>query len=371
MILYFDSLFAEGRERVVKPLHKIPDTLNRLYLMAMREHARDSVLRSRDQTRWVSTPDWRLDRQVIRIGLYLRDRLNVAPADRVAIVSELRSEWLVADLAITELGGVSVAIDPALDAKDLVGALTDAAPRVAFASSAVLEKLGDRWRETSAPERIITFDEPPARDGIERYASVLDLGGTLDTPERAQSIREQAREVGPEAPAICHYRRGADGSHAGEELTQAEAIERVATHWLEQPPAQGDVAYVVGPEVTLSMRLALYAFVGDGYTVVALGHPGSEVDEIADLRPDKIIAPPSVLEGAVLRQPSQDRARGLARWIPWGRSRRDRDAVREALGGRARWIAPTAELDATVAQRLRNIVAVDDGGESRRAVASQ
>ena len=99
-------------------------TLPRLFVRAMRKHDRSAVLLDRDGERRRETPDWRFERQVIRLALFLRDRAALAPGDRVAIVSSLRPELAVAEFAAIAQGATSVAIDPALAADQLALALT-------------------------------------------------------------------------------------------------------------------------------------------------------------------------------------------------------------------------------------------------------
>src|SRR5438105_4601255 len=62
-------------------------TLPRLFLRAMRTHHRSAALLYRDGERWREVPDWRFERQVIRLALFLRDRAALAPGDHLVIVS--------------------------------------------------------------------------------------------------------------------------------------------------------------------------------------------------------------------------------------------------------------------------------------------
>src|SRR5207237_2337115 len=84
----------------------------RSFLAAMRRHDRAAVLLHHDGVAWRETPDWRLERQVIRLALFFRDRALLAPGDRVAIVSGLRPEALAAELAAIALGAAAVRLDP-------------------------------------------------------------------------------------------------------------------------------------------------------------------------------------------------------------------------------------------------------------------
>ena len=97
-----------------------------------------------------------------------------------------------------------------------------------------------------------------------------------------------------------------------------------------RPACEGDVAYVDGPRVTLRKRLAMAAFVGDGHTTTALGREGRAAEDVAELRPHKVLASePWVAAACDGRGP---------RW-PAGLDRRwARRRVQDGLGGRLRWV---------------------------------
>jgi long-chain acyl-CoA synthetase len=367
-VAYLDSLFTESREspaREVAPLRAVPETLNRLHAQAMREHARPSALLLRDGATWTPTPDWRLDRQVIRLALSLRERLRVEPGQRVALVSELRPEWLIADLAALGLGAVSVAIDPRLERQELADALEDAEPRVTFVSPAAQRMLESLDGRAPPHGQLVTLG--PAAGGGIAFHELLDQGGTLDTPERAQSYREHARGIGPERPAVRHYRKAAPGAWDVVEWSQGEVIERLRAGWLRERARPGDLAYLCDPTVAPAARLALYAFLGDGCTTTALAPVGPVQGDLATLHPAKIVAPAALFEAvaraAVARvdeRPGSPRgwlshAPGLAQF---SRARRGQRAMREALGGRARWIGSTEPLDSALAERLGTVTTV-------------
>jgi long-chain acyl-CoA synthetase len=365
-VAYLDSLFAETRARAVPRLRAVPETLNRLHADAMREHDRPSALLSQEGEAWKPTPDWRLDRQVIRLALYLRERLGVEAGQRVALASELRPEWLIADLAVLGLGAVSVVIDPRMEAEELANALEDAEPRVIFVSTAGQHRLERLDGRRARHDRLITLDTPVG-DGLPLY-QVLEQGGTLDTPERAQAYRGDARGVGPDRPAVRHYQRAAGRGWDVVDLSQGEVIERLRAGWLREPARPGDLAYVCDPTVSLATRLALYAFLGDGYTTMALPSHGPNLSDLAALHPTKIVAPAALFAEAVRGGPTsvEERPGRDGRWprhaspLEWlTQGRRDRGAIRQRLGGRARWIGPTDSLDPALAGRLGTVATVE------------
>jgi hypothetical protein len=367
---YLDSLFSESNEaRQVTPLDTMPETLNRLHAGAMRQHARRIALLARQDAEWIPTPDWRFDRQIIRLALYLRERLDVEPGQRVVLLSELRPEWLVADLAALGLGMVSVAIDPRLQADQLAAALEDAAPSITFVSSALQHVLQGLDGRAPPHGQVIALDSASAGDSTMRLPALLEMGGTLDTPERAQAYRAAARDIAPDRPAIRHYRQAPDGGLDRVELSQRGVIERLEAGWPSERALPGDLAYVCDPTVSLAARLGLYAFLGDGYTTTALAPPRQDSSDLATLHPTKIIAPASLLAEAVragIAGAEEDPGGGhwlrrVARLAPHARAPTNRRTIRDALGGRARWIGTTDQLDAELAERLGSIPVVGPG----------
>ena len=210
----------------------------------------------------------------------------------------------------------------------------------------------------------MSFDGLTAEaEGYETFSSVIDLGGTLDTPERAQNFRYYARNMELDRPIIHHFVR----PYEYQELDHAHAMERIKERLLEDVARQGDLAYVATSEFTLSLRIALYAFLGGGRTTIVLGTPGRELDEIAELKPAKIVASPVLLKRAIerARTRTEETTHGNSKLIQIAnrlsakrRARQESDAIRAALGGAARWITPTAPLDEPLSESLSAVAAV-------------
>lgn len=371
-------------------------TLGAVHLGAMREHDRKAALLHREGDRWEETPDWRLDRQVIRLGLYLTERVGVVPGQAVGILSPLRREWLLADLAAAVQGLVPVALDPDLSAPELASAMKEAAVRALFVSGPPwVERLaraglpprgpeGDRGGAeppvapggATIPIHVVSFDGPA--EGAAALSEALDLGGTLDTAERAVAFRARAREVVPEARALAWVGRAGDGTVSSGSITHREAVARVRALWSSAPARKGDVAYVAADPVALGVRLALLAFAGDGYTTLALGTAGREAEEITALRPHKIVAASAFLDAAAAA-PAGARGgevgAGVQRWLehalrrlPLHRPRGEGEAG--ALGGRARWIRAPAALSGAPTSRARAAPVVSPGMDGTRGGAA-
>jgi len=368
---YIDSLFAERTETTSKPLGTLPETLSQVYLQAMRHHAREAAVLVRTDEAWTPMPDWRFDRQVIRTALYLQERAGVKPGDRLAIVAELSQDWLIAEWAAVCLGAVSVAVDPSLPASRLTGALIEAGPRVIFASETALPNLDNGTLALPGVAEVVALAPRRPAESVRTWAEILELGGTLDTAERAQAFRAHARGIPADHPALSHHDATVEGRVAWRELTQGQAIERIGQLWKARPAHQGDRTYVEASTPTLALRLALHACLSDGYTMTVLGAAGQARTALAEIGPQRIIAPASILEETVraaeTQPPPATKPEGWREKANRALKRSGgnplHQQLKDALGGRVKVIDPLDPLDPVIAGRLQGIASVGPATE--------
>jgi Long-chain acyl-CoA synthetases (AMP-forming) len=84
--------------------------------------------------------------------------LGIRPGDRVALLSENRPEWSIADMAILSLGAINVPIytTQAVDQIDYI--LTDSGPRAIFISNKKLFRHAATVLAKRSLEHLIFFD---------------------------------------------------------------------------------------------------------------------------------------------------------------------------------------------------------------------
>ncbi len=340
-----------------------PETLGLLHLAVERKHDRTGVLKRRIASDWQTTPDWRFHRHVMRIGLYLRERGQLSTGDRVALVGSLRPEWAVAAWGALVQGASVATIDPALPDAELGAQLTALAPRAVFVA-------GDRAdRVLASLEGLrgvgtITMLDGQADGRARSWTEVLDLGGSLDTAERANAFRAQLRALPPDTPALGHA-VGANGSVAWRFLSHREVVRRVHRVWMRSRIARGDVAYLAGDVPFLAASVAFLAFTADGHTQVVIGAKGNELEEIAMTRPHKIIAPVETVR-RIMESPPPEPSSAWGKWLARapllpGFLLGDRDGAGapSALGGRARWLSTGAALALPMRARARKFVTLE------------
>lgn len=266
------------------------DTLGALHLAVEREHHRTGALLRRDANGdFQSMPDWRLHRHIVRIALYLRERAGLRAGHSVALVGPLSPDWVIADWATVAQGATAVVlgVDPSEAALDL--AWSRYAPRAVFVAGAeARRRVVERGGEAVTSGAVIALDGEPA-DGVITFRQVLDLGGTLDTAERAGAFRDAARAIDPRSDAIAHVHGVSDGSPSCEVLSQAEVIARRERMRAKYERERGGIAYVRPDALSVAAHVALYTFMGDGVTSTAIGTVGHELEEIARLGPGMVV----------------------------------------------------------------------------------
>ncbi len=303
-------------------------TLGLLYLQAEGSRSRRAILRWRDGGRWIDMPAWRFHRQVIRVGLFLRERLGVGPGDRVLVASRLRSERIVAEWAIVTLGAAAITVDA--DSSHAARAFLSGgvAAKAAFADgpreSARLVELP----QALAPEKVVTLDPGPRADGVRSWVEILDLGGTLDTAERAQSFRQQARTLPSHAAALGYFERANGGGLTL--VTHAELVNRLRAFWARVPPHDGDRAYVAAGDRGPTTGLPLWAFVADGRTSTILGTPSHEDEEMAEVDPHTLVGSPE-LARRVGRASASRWTPLLRRLLPGNQGPKERHSLRDIV----------------------------------------
>jgi long-chain acyl-CoA synthetase len=139
--------------------------------------------------------------------------MGVGPGTRVAIAGSNSTRYLVVDVAIGLVGGVSVPLYPTTPPGDLDDVLRRSRAKVLFVgASTVMERL-DKLA-TTVPVVSFCRDEPPAGRGVIEWKTFLAGGEGAVLPECAP--------VGPDDLATIRYTSGTTGPPKGVAFTHAQ-----------------------------------------------------------------------------------------------------------------------------------------------------
>ncbi|MGZ8803431.1 MAG: AMP-dependent synthetase/ligase, partial [Mycobacterium sp.] len=203
-------------------------TLTELLFGALdRAGSRPVALRARQGGGWVELGYRDLADRIHDLSLGLLD-LGLATGDRVAILSENRPDWAIADYACLTARCADVPIYPTLLARQVEHNLADSESVAVFVSTRTqLEKVLAVRERLPALKHIIAFDPDVTGPGVlsldEMYAR-----GRARRPT-ASDWRANALQVKPDDLATLIYTSGTSGDMKGVMLTHGNIASNVST----------------------------------------------------------------------------------------------------------------------------------------------
>ncbi len=203
-------------------------TLNELYFGAMeRFGSRPIAMRAKRNGAWYDLSYRDLADRVQDLSLGLLE-LGIHPGDRIAILSENRPEWAIADYACLAARCTDVPIYPTLTAKQVEYNLCDSGAVAAFVSSREqLEKIQNIRSQIPALRHVIAFDAATAGTGALSLDEVYAKGRAAR--DRHPGWRQDALRARPDDLATLIYTSGTTGDMKGVMLTHGNITSNVTT----------------------------------------------------------------------------------------------------------------------------------------------
>ena len=400
---------AEKLEIVEARADTEPRTLVDIYEGVARAHPKPDTLNYKRDGAWHSMSAGEMLRHSRSIALGLHS-LGIRRGDRVALLSESRVEWVLADQGCIFAGAVGVPIYPTLTPPQVAYILKDSGARALFVSTpAKLAEIEIALRECGNVENVVVFDAdasgyasfqlaserayPTRQPGMPAYPEAppeknhlslaeLETRGRELESQRPKLADELARAAKPEDLATIIYTSGTTGEPKGVMLTHANMVSNLLASSNHFEFGENDSALSVLPLSHGFERQAMNMYLHHGMSV----YFGESLDKIAvnlrEVHPTVFVGVPRIYEKILAkakeRAAEKGRMNGLLfdwaietakRWarlalghrpIPFWLSRRHEIAdrlvfakLREALGGRIRiFVSGAAPLSPDVALAL-------------------
>ena len=188
-------------------------------------------------------------RQSIRsLGAALLAR-GVRRGDRVGLVSENRSEWVITYLAVTYAGAVIVPYDILLKVEELASIVRASGARVIFTSTEYRDKVSRACAGTGAGGSLVLFDADPAGPVPEGWSA--DTFAAL--MEQGRAARASGKEptagvtIAPDDLAALIFTSGTTGTPKGVMLSHRNLVENGDGVQMTTPLGPGDNWIIVLP----------------------------------------------------------------------------------------------------------------------------
>ena len=202
-----------------------PTTLTELFFGARDRYRDRPVMRRKRDGHWEDIGFETLLSRAHDLYAGLKE-LRLQPGDRMAILSENRLEWAVADYACLAARLADVPIYGTLTPAQTAYILRDSGARGIFVSSqAHLKKILDIRAELPELEHVIMFDGPSGHDGVIMLDDLEARGRAAIATH--QDWRESALAVAPDDLATLIYTSGTTGEPKGVMLSHGNITSNV------------------------------------------------------------------------------------------------------------------------------------------------
>jgi long-chain acyl-CoA synthetase len=279
------------------PRNSAPGTLNQLFFDAVKKYNKPDALQVKIGGRYQPISHETLASRVRRVALGLAE-LGVKAGDRVAILSENRPEWAIADLACLTAELTDVPLYPNLPAEQAAYILRDSGAVAIFVSDAnQAKKIAEIRRECPALRTIIGF--ATSRDaGVDLTMAELEAkGGAVETPARAAEYTKRALAVPPDHLATIIYTSGTTGEPKGVMLTHDNIYSNVMAGAITIPFGGDDTCLSFLPLSHIFERMAGHYLMLQTGTSIAYAESIDTVPiNMVEIRPTLVLSVPRLYE---------------------------------------------------------------------------
>jgi long-chain acyl-CoA synthetase len=268
-----------------------------LLLAAAAKHAKQDALNHKIGSAWINIPAEKFVERVRNVALGLAE-LGIKPGDRIALLSENRPEWSIADLAILSLGAINVPIYTTQAVDQIRYILTDSGTRAIFVSNRMLFRHARKALEgLDFLERIIFFDDPDG-DDIERSKTLdsLEELGAERAKDHPAAFDAYLKAIRPDDLATIIYTSGTTGEPKGVMLTHSNFISNVTSIVSGLPISSTDIALSVLPLSHIFERTGFYIFCYAGVSVYYTASFDQVAENLREVRPTVMTAVPRLFE---------------------------------------------------------------------------
>lgn len=237
---------------------------------------------------------------------------GIQKGDRVAILSENRPEWMIADFACVSSGIIDVPIYATLTAEQTLYLLQNSRARIVFVSTLEQLRKVQAIQPKTSVEKIVVMDDVAEVNVIPLWQLI---NGT--STEADHDFDQLAHQIKPEDLATLIYTSGTTGTSKGVMLSHGNltACAIMASKQAEWEP--GDVYLSFLPLSHVTARHVDYVCYLDGVTIVYCAVFDQLPQMLQEAKPTIIVAVPRVYEkvrGEAERRAGQGLKRKIFDW---------------------------------------------------------
>jgi len=273
-----------------------PGTLNQLFFEAVSKYNRPDALQVKIGGTYRPISHTEVADRVRHAARGLSS-LGVRRGDRVAILSENRPEWAIADYACLTVCLTDVPIYPTLPADQIAYMVRDSGAVAIFVSNkAQAEKIREIRSQLPALKTVIGFDEIPGLTNMS-LTELEKRGAQGETRESIATYREDALTVKPDDLATIIYTSGTTGEPKGVMLSHDNIFSNVEASRKAIPFEGRDTGLSFLPLSHIFERMAgHYLMFATGTSIAYAESIDTVAANMQEVRPTLVLSVPRLYE---------------------------------------------------------------------------
>jgi len=264
-------------------------TLNEIFFAVVDRDDRVVVMHRRP-IQWISISSSEFYQSVVGVARALGE-WGISKGDRVAILSENRPEWTIADFACLLIGAVVVPVYTTLTGEQTAYILRDSGARVVFVSTEKQLLKVRSIQDQTVVERIVVMDAVETAHAVHMQRLMQD-----GPKERDPQFDSAARAVGPDDPATIIYTSGTTGTPKGATLTHGNLASNIAYSLSGFPFRGGEISISFLPLSHVTARHVDFAMLYRGVTLAYVSVLDQLSQALLEVRPTVFVGVPRVYE---------------------------------------------------------------------------
>jgi long-chain acyl-CoA synthetase len=281
--------------RVPSPANE-PATLVDVFNTIARRHKRPDILNYKHGGSWISVSSDEMMTRIRRIAAGLCS-IGIRHGDRVAILSESRLEWTLADAGCIFAGAIDVPIYPTLTPPQVLYILKDSGARVLIlANHEKFRELKEVLAQCDQLAAVIFFDPEGVNSSEGFTLAEIEAKGEQLQKEQPELIGDLESQTTPDDLATIIYTSGTTGEPKGVMLTHANLVSNLIDSSGHLSFGEHDVALSVLPLSHVFERQAMYMYLFQGMAVYYAESFDTIGANLREVKPTILVGVPRIFE---------------------------------------------------------------------------
>jgi len=253
---------------------------------------KEDALVSKVNGQWVkhSTKQYIDLARFVSLGLLAK---GYKKGDKIATLSNNRSEWNIFDMGVSQAGIIQVPVYPTISAEDHEFILTHSeAKAIVVSDKLIYNKLKSVINKIDSIKEVFTFSEV---EGVANWTEIIELG-KVNADKLSNELNQIKSSIAPDDLASIIYTSGTTGSPKGVMLSHRNMLSNALATAEMLPLNSNQRSLSFLPLCHVYERMMNYNFQINGLGIYYAENIGTIADNIVDIKPHVFNTVPRLLE---------------------------------------------------------------------------